>query len=158
MAKKTKVNGLPELTETITHYLANVDRFAQNVDKKLGSGAYEKIMERGLSAMARPMVKEMESFVSKGQHYKTGATLDSLNHGTLFVEDGFIKYKFGFDMNKGGFPALILEYGDHGSPMRMPNEPHFFIYHAVKNNKLDGGTQTMLLEAIAKDFEKSMSQ
>lgn len=85
---------------------------------------------------AAPFNEEVTRAVSPGGHHQTGTVLKSYNAGTFKIEnDGeWMTFYMGFDVRRGGWPALILEYGDSGSPLRCPNEPKFIIYKATKRH------------------------
>lgn len=120
---------LPELGDTIS---AVMGKYYNQLIQVFGE--IETPLMAAYQEAAEPMAYEVMDFVSMGNHYRSGDTLASFNPGTMFVEDDWYVFKFGFDMSKGGFPALILEYGDSGSPKRMPNKPYFFLYWGVKNH------------------------
>lgn len=130
MAKRSafkECNNMGEMTEIISSWLAmKIDAIERTF------GEIEEPIRRGYITSSKPMVADIKSFMSK--HHKTGATMRSFNSGTLTQKGTYYQFKFGFDMKKGGFPALILEYGDSGSPMRMPNKAYFFLHWAKKNH------------------------
>ena len=134
MAKKTKKRTAMQMkevaqiiTDVISKHYDEMERAFDNIE--------EPFIE-AFTAGAEPMIAELRAFVSNGSHYQTGETLDAFNPGMMFFDEkkGIYYFKFGFDLSAGGFPALILEYGDNGSPMRMPNKAYFFIHWATKNH------------------------
>ena len=129
--KKMSAFDLPELADIVS---SAVGGWADRLEKQFGN--FEEPMIQAFQVAGEPMIYETMKFVSQGgEHYRSGDTLSSFNTGTLTEQDdGFYVFKFGFDMSKGGFPALILEYGDTGSPMRMPNKSHFFMHWATKKH------------------------
>lgn len=132
MAKqKHSAFDLPELADIVSSMVSN---WADRLEKQFGN--FEEPMIQAFQAGGEPMIYETMKFVSHGgEHYRSGDTLSSFNPGTLTeLQDGFYVFKFGFDMSKGGFPALILEYGDTGSPKRKPNTAYFFMHWAKKNH------------------------
>lgn len=134
--KKRKAMNMSELTEIVTSVYSSIGQYASHMERIFGEGSYVKVMGQAFSKITDPMYEDMRRFVSPGQHNRSDKTLKSLNRGELTLSDGGdrLYFKLGFDMNKGGFPALILEYGDSGSPMRMPNKAYFFVYYAVRNH------------------------
>ena len=134
MAKSTKKRTALQMKEVAEIITDTLSKHYAEIEE-----AFDDVEEPFLNAFkvgARPMVAELRDFVSKGKHYKSGNTLDSFEPGMMFKDDknGLFYFKFGFDLSRGGFPALILEYGDTGSPMRMPNEPHFFMHWTSKKH------------------------
>ena len=149
--KKRRAMNMPELARIVTDAVSqHYDRLEQAFDN------VEEPFMRAFKVGAEPMVSELKQFVSKGKHYRSGDTLESFNPGVMEFDakKGIYNYKFGFDMNTGGFPALILEYGDVGSPMRMPNEAYYFIYWASRNH-VDGVSKGIQaeLDRILKKIE-----
>lgn len=127
MAKRS-LSNLKELGQTVTDIMGM--RYRQ-LEKAFGN--VEEPMMRAYRVGAQPMIDDIRVFMAK--HHRTGTTMRSFNPGTLEFDGNMYYFKFGFDMRTGGFPALILEYGDNGSPMRMPNTAYFFIHFAYKNNE-----------------------
>ena len=128
--KRTSAFDLPELANIVSSMVSN---WADRLEKQFGN--FEEPMIQGFQAGGEPMIRETREFVSQGNHYRSGDTLSSFNPGSLTEQhEGFYVFKFGFDMSDGGFPALILEYGDTGSPKRMPNTAYFFMHWAKKNH------------------------
>ena len=130
--KKRSVNNLSELGQAVTGVYSTLLR---NFELTFGNNNAKEVMFEVYKAGAKPMIGDIKAFMA--QHNLTGKTLESFNDGVLVdvAGDGsYMKFKFGFDVKKGGLPALFLEYGDNGSPMRMPNKAYYFMYYAVKNN------------------------
>ena len=139
MAKKHQsAFDMPELVGVISSVYSDIHKYASRIESVFGEGSYFRVMSKAFEKITDPMYEDMRDFVSKGKHYRSGNTLTSLSRGQMVVDDegNRVTFKLGFDMNKGGFPALILEYGDKGSPMRMPNTAYFFVHWSVKNHKL----------------------
>lgn len=125
-----EANNLGEVTEIITSYLA---MYIKQIEEMFGD--IEEPIRRAYASATQPMAEDMQNFMSK--HHRSGRTISSFNPGSMVVENNGTLYRFklGFDMKKGGFPALILEYGDSGSPMRMPNKAYFFMHWTKKNHE-----------------------
>lgn len=145
--KKRRVMNMPELAETVIDI---VGMRYEAMEKAFGS--IDEPMMRAFKVGSEPMVSEVRSFMSK--HRRSGRTIASFNPGTVLFDSksDMFYFKFGFDLKKGGFPALILEYGDSGSPMRMPNKAYFFLYWSSKNHvqevydRIQGELTRMLAE------------
>lgn len=90
-------------------------------------GSLEDSLAKSLKASAKPIEKDLTGFMSK--HILTGDTMRSFqNVHDVDRNRGFISYKLGFDIKKGGLPALFF---DLGTPKMKPT---FFVYYAFRNN------------------------
>lgn len=127
MARKRSLSNLKELGQTVVDIMGMRYEAMENA-----FGNIEEPMMRAYKVGAQPMIDDIRMFMDK--HRRSGRTMASFNPGTLEFDGDMYYFKFGFDMRKGGFPALILEYGDGGSPMRRPNTAYFFIHFAYKNH------------------------
>lgn len=129
MAKKKRVMNLPELGQVVSEA---VSRHYKQLEQ--GFIHIEQPMMRAFRVASEPMANDIKAFMA--QHHRSGDTIGSFNPGeVMFDPQADVYYfKLGFDISKGGFPALILEYGDSGSPMRMPNKGYFFMHFASRNN------------------------
>lgn len=124
------VKNMGEIGEVVTDYYGGLLR---KFDKVFGDDNGADMMLRTFKAGAQPMIFDIERFMS--EHEVTTETWGSFNEGVL-IDNGqnWLDFKFGFDIKTGGLPALFLEYGDNGTPMRMPNRAYYFMYYAVENN------------------------
>lgn len=92
------------------------------------AGSIKEPMERALLAGAELPKRDMLDFMAK--HKRTGRTEQSFIMGDIeWVNDNYLRFKLGFDIKKGGLPALFL---DIGTPKIKPS---FFIYHAFEGNE-----------------------
>lgn len=99
----------------------------------------EDIVFNALLESAEKPKEEMLNFIKN--HKRTGITEGSFKE-TLKKEDGKIYLEIGFDIKRGGLPALFLNYG---TPRQ---EPYFFIDKAIENN----------LDEIKKTQEEAMQR
>ena len=134
MAKNTMkldLNGFKELLERIQKVGGNIDAAA----------------EKALVESAKPFMEDLKTEIKK--HHLTGLTEASLNDPTQIERDGNrLTLKVGFDLGKGGLPALFLEYG---TP-RMKAEP--FIQSSIQRNQSKSRKiQKELLTKILKELE-----
>lgn len=115
MAKNTMkldLKGVSDLLERIQKVGGNIDAAA----------------EKALVESAKPFVEDLKSGIKK--HRRTGLTEASLNDPTQLQREGNqLTLNVGFDLGKGGLPALFLEYG---TP-RM--KPESFIRPAIQRNQ-----------------------
>lgn len=90
-------------------------------------GKLEDALVESLKASSEPIGADLLLFMAK--HHRTGDTAASFTD-VVDVEKtgGYIWYKLGFDIKKGGLPALFL---DIGTPTITPS---FFVYYAFENN------------------------
>lgn len=76
---------------------------------------------------AKPIQADLLAFMAK--HHRTGDTARSMTEAVHTSNAGMtLYYEMGFDIKKGGLPALFL---DLGTPRIRPS---FFVYYAFKNN------------------------
>ena len=131
MAKKKKYLAM-DLKEVATVVTDVIGYRYREMERAFGN--IQEPMMRAFKVGTEPMATDMVSFML--QHHRSGDTLSSFTTGTVLYNPTTDAYEFklGFDFEKGGFPALILERGDNGSPMRMPNKSYWFIHWANKNN------------------------
>ena len=111
-------------------------------------GDIDKAAEKALSESAKPFYDDLKDGIRK--HHKMGFTEASLLDPNGATWDGNrITLKVGFDMSKGGVPALFIEYG---TPKQAP-EP--FIQPAITKNKSKAKKiQQRILGEILGELEK----
>jgi HK97 gp10 family phage protein len=114
--------------------------------KKAG-GSIEQAAEKALKESAKPFYDDLQAGIK--EHYDTGDTELSLRTTNVKWEGNVATLKVGFDMNKGGLPALFIEYG---TP-RQKAKP--FIRPAITRNKPKARKiQQKVLSDILKELEK----
>ena len=98
--------------------IQKLDRLGGNVDEVLASAL--------LKSAEKPK-EEMLAYIE--EHKRTGLTESTFTENIEHERDsGTIYLEVGFDIKKGGLPALFLNYG-------TPTiEPSFFINNAIDNN------------------------
>lgn len=89
-------------------------------------GKVEQAIAKSIKEGAKKPFEEMRSYAE--QHKETGDMLNSLEIQEPVIKNGIIKMKVGFNIKKGGLPALFLNYG---TPRIAPS---FFIDKAFENN------------------------
>jgi len=134
MAKNTMkldLSGFKELLERIQKVGGNIDAAA----------------EKALIESAKPFVEDLKTGIKK--HHRTGLTEASLNDPTQIQREGNrLTLNVGFDLGKGGLPALFLEYG---TP-HMKADP--FIQRSIQRNQsISRKIQKELLTKILKELE-----
>lgn len=134
MAKNTMkfdLKGVSDLLERIQKVGGNIDAAA----------------EKALVESAKPFVEDLKSGIKK--HRRTGLTEASLNDPTQLQREGNqLTLNVGFDLGKGGLPALFLEYG---TP-RMKPEP--FIRPSIQRNQSKARKiQQAVLNQILEDLK-----
>lgn len=87
----------------------------------------KKAVETALIRSAKYPKKDMVDFIKK--HHLTGLTEESFEDVQVYWEGTKCKGDMGFNIDKGGIAALML---DIGTPKIKPN---FFIYYAINNNR-----------------------
>ena len=125
MAKKKKGKGNFSHHGGVTLDFYGFEELLQKIID--AGGDLEDSLARSLEASAKPIANDLTGFMRK--HYRTGETLRSFEDiHDIDRNRGFISYKLGFDIKKGGLPALFF---DLGTPTMRPT---FFVYYAFKNN------------------------
>lgn len=125
--KQTKKKGTFSHSGRVALNFYGMEELVQKIVD--AGGKVEPALRRSIKASAVPIEKDLRNFMAK--HYKTGETISSLT-SIQEIEglgsSGYITYKLGFDIKKGGLPALFL---DIGTPKITPS---FFVYYAFQNN------------------------
>lgn len=111
-------------------------------------GNIERAVETALTESAKPFETELKAGIAK--HHRTGLTEKSLLASNNVQWDGNrATLNVGFDIAKGGLPALFIEYG---TP-RMPADP--FIQPAIQRNQSKAKKiQQQVLNEILEGIEK----
>lgn len=115
--------------------------FLQKLEK--AGGNVEKAIVNALKKSAEKPKQQMLEYMH--QHKLSGATMKSFTE-EIKSEGDKIYMKVGFDIKKGGLPAVFLNYG---TPRIAPS---FFIDNAIENN-LDE-IKRVQLEALNNAFKE----
>lgn len=107
--------------------LVGAENFLKKVEE--WGGNVPDALVRVLQRTAEKPAEEMQNYMSG--HIRTGDTYRSFTNRIERVDANFINYYLGYDMKKGGLPALFL---DVGTPKIKPS---FFIYYAKKNHEYE---------------------
>jgi hypothetical protein len=65
----------------------------------------------------------------------TGDTYRSFEQHPAVMNGKFVQASLGYNVDKGGLPAIFLDVGWTGSPKRAPKKGHFWRYYAVENTR-----------------------
>jgi hypothetical protein len=65
----------------------------------------------------------------------TGATYRSFEQRSAKMNGNFVQAEVGYNVDKGGLPAIFLDVGWTGTPKREPKKGHFWRYYAVENTR-----------------------
>lgn len=65
----------------------------------------------------------------------TGDTYRSFEQRSAKMNGNFVQASVGYDVDKGGLPAIFLDVGWTGTPKREPKKGHFWRYYAVENTR-----------------------
>lgn len=111
-------------------------------------GSIERAAEKALSDSAKPFYDDLKAGIAK--HRRTGLTEKSLlDQNNIQWEANRVTLKVGFDMSKGGLPAMFIEYG---TPKMAPDP---FIQPAIKRNQPKAKKiQQQVLSEILEGLEK----
>lgn len=79
----------------------------------------------------------------------TGDTYRSFEQQPAEMNGKFVQASVGYDVDKGGLPAIFLDVGISGTPKRPPVKGHFWRYYAVENTRKQvGEAQRQALKEI----------
>lgn len=109
--------GTSEMLKAIERAGGNVD----NVCIKLANETMKIVGEHS------------QAFMSK--HKLTGETMSAYEQTPATIKGGKVVANVGYNIDKGGLPAIFLDVGISGTPKREPKRGHFWRYYAVN----DGG-------------------
>jgi len=131
-AMKLDLSGVKELLVRIQKAGGNIDAAA----------------EKAIVESAKPFLNDLKVGIKK--HRRTGLTEASLNDPTQIEREGNrLTLNVGFDLGKGGLPALFIE---HGTPHMKP-EP--FIQPAIQRNQAKARKiQQTILTQILEDLKR----
>ncbi|MCQ2059793.1 MAG: hypothetical protein MJY71_08220 [Bacteroidaceae bacterium] len=102
------------------------------------NGNVKKAVETAVLKSIEPATQDMKEFIRT--HRETGVTEDAFDDGQVKWNGDSVNIKSGFDIEKGGLPALFLDIGTpshsgrNGTGMITGITPTFFVYYAVENN------------------------
>ena len=102
------------------------------------NGNVRKAVETAVLKSIEPAKQDMKEFIRN--HKETGVTEDSFDDGLLKWKGDAVNIKSGFDIEKGGLPALFLDIGTpshsgrNGTGLITGIAPTYFVYYAVENN------------------------
>lgn len=65
----------------------------------------------------------------------TGDTYRSFEQRSAKMNGNFVQASVGYNVDKGGLPAIFLDVGWTGTPKREPKKGHFWRYYAVENTR-----------------------
>lgn len=65
----------------------------------------------------------------------TGDTYRSFEKQPATMNGKFVQASVGYNVDKGGLPAIFLDVGWTGTPKREPKKGHFWRYYAVENTR-----------------------
>lgn len=114
---------------------------------KKANGSIESAAEKALVEGVKPFQQDLQVGIKK--HYRTGLTESTLKEPNVRWNGNVASISAGFDINKGGLPAIFLEYG---TPKQRPRP---FIRPAIERNKSKArNIQKRELTKILKELEK----
>lgn len=129
--------------------------FQEMLDKiEEAEKSVDDAIEKAIKKSAEPIIKDMKEFMeahspggANASPWATGDTLKSWDE-KLTKKDGVITYEFGFNIKKGGLPAIFLNYGG------FYTKPYLFIEKALDSHIDDvKRLQEEALQEILKELE-----
>ena len=111
-------------------------------------GKVDEAVAKAVDSSLELVGKDMQTFMEK--HKLTGETYASYEQIPAKTNGETITANVGYNVNKGGLPAVFLDIYDGGTPK---SRPHFFRYYAVENNreqinKIQRDTLNEILEGL----------
>lgn len=151
MARKFKGTSYKQ-NNMVSYYgvgslLKKIEKAQGNVDKAIKSATDESLKVIGNEAqrLMRPL--------SPGKA-GTGDTYRSFEQRPAEMNGKFVQASVGYDVDKGGLPAIFLDVGWTGTPKREPKKGHFWRYYAVENTRKQvGDAQRQALKEILRDLQ-----
>ena len=140
--EKAAKRSLPLIQASFKEFMADHIRSGRTADSLIDPSQVEFVW-------GKDAVKKWVGTTTKGKKGFTGGHVDVVR------EEDVLFFEYGFDGNKGGFPAIFLDVGTPNRPARYGQvKPSYFIYYSVENNlKKIHAIQNEELMKIVKELE-----
>ena len=132
MARKFKgssfKNGSMVSVSGVSSLLKKIEKAQGRVDEAVmkATDASMKVINNEAQKLMRPL--------SPGKA-GTGDTYRSNEQQPATMNGKFVQASVGYNVDKGGLPAIFLDVGWTGTPKREPKKGHFWRYYAVENTR-----------------------
>ena len=112
----------------VSELLKKIEKAGGRVDE-----AVKKATDESLAVIGNEAQRLM-SRLSPGKA-GTGETYRSFEQQPATMNGKFVQASVGYNVDKGGLPAIFLDVGWTGTPKREPKKGHFWRYYAVENTR-----------------------
>lgn len=153
MAKSRKFKGSSYKQGSMVS-IHGVSELLKKIEKAQGSvdSAAKKATDASLAVIGNEAQRLM-SPLSPGEA-GTGDTYRSYEQQPATMNGKFVQAEVGYNIDKGGLPAIFLDVGWTGTPKREPKKGHFWRYYAVENTRKQViEAQKQALNEILKEFK-----
>lgn len=123
-SKRTKYRGSSVKRENLVE-MYGFSELLNKIEK--AGGKVDEAVKKCVDSSLELVGYDMKLFVMS--HHFTGDTQNSFEKIETKIKDGKVSGLVGFNIKKGGLPAIFL---DVGTPKQ---KPYFFRYYAVENNR-----------------------
>ena len=134
MAKSRKFKGTSYKQNSMVS-IYGVSDLLKKIEKAQGrvDEAVMKATDTSLAVIGKEAQRLMAR-LSPGES-GTGDTYRSFEQRPAKMNGKFVQASVGYNVDKGGLPAIFLDVGWTGTPKREPKKGHFWRYYAVENTR-----------------------
>lgn len=100
-------------------------------------GSVDEAVKKSTDASLTVIGVEAQRLMSRLSPGKagTGDTYRSFEQRPATMNGKFVQASVGYNVDKGGLPAIFLDVGWTGTPKREPKRGNFWRYYAVENTR-----------------------
>lgn len=115
--------------------ISGVSNLLKKIEK--AQGRVDEAVMKSTDASLEVIGKEAQRLMSRLSPGKagTGDTYRSFEQRSAKMNGNFVQAEVGYNVDKGGLPAIFLDVGWTGTPKREPKKGHFWRYYAVENTR-----------------------
>lgn len=115
--------------------ISGVSDLLKKIEK--AQGRVDEAVMKSTDASLEVVGKEAQRLMSRLSPGKsgTGDTYRSFEQRSAKMNGNFVQAEVGYNVDKGGLPAIFLDVGWTGTPKREPKKGHFWRYYAVENTR-----------------------
>ena len=132
MARKFKGSSFKSNSMVSIH---GVSDLLKKIEK--AQGRVDEAVKKSTDASLAVIGKEAQRLMSRLSPGEsgTGATYRSFEQRPAEMNGKIVQASVGYNVDKGGLPAIFLDVGWAGTPKREPKRGHFWRYYAVENTR-----------------------
>lgn len=115
--------------------ISGVSDLLKKIEK--AQGRVDEAVMKSTDASLEVIGKEVQRLMSRLSPGAsgTGDTYRSFEQRSAKMNGNFVQAEVGYNVDKGGLPAIFLDVGWTGTPKREPKKGHFWRYYAVENTR-----------------------